>query len=276
MKIIAMLLAGTLLGAGAMYFVKPSQVPVPVADAPSSAQIEIASVSAAPPTNEPVAHEIKLTADPSVTISNLQARVMLLERELATLRAVSQPIPPSLPAVARGTNAPEQQTWLEELRAKDPQRYQEVVQRREEGRQSARYEIARRAAHYLNLDKAAMTPEEVEQRERLLDLLHQSLDLTEKLEADLSEEERADIARSLRRNMRDLSPLLDSERERALYRMGKDIGYTDDDAAAFALYVRDVVDLTSVRSIYRNGLREMGGWGEWDRRGEGGPEGSPR
>jgi len=200
--------------------------------------------------------------DDQAVIQDLRETLTAREGELSMLRA-SMASTAVIPDSMRTTEPEDQRSWLEQMRANDPERYQEIMERREAARQAARYEIAKKAAHFLFRDDVAMTEEEAGQHMRMMGLLQESLALTERLNADIPAGERQDMVRQLRRNMRDLAPLLESERDKELYRVGKDLGYSDEDAAGFALYIRDVIDLTSVQSIFRSTMRGMGGMGGW-------------
>lgn len=272
MKLMLGFLLGAALGVGGMYYGHNVQATLPAQEPPGPAAERA-------PADEAVAEgplEITAQADRSDEIRRLEQALAERERELTAYRAASQS-PAVLPDLVRGAGTDDRQSWLENLRTSDPENYQQLMERREAARQAARYEIAKRAARYIHRDENLLTREEIEQRERMLALLQQSLELTEQWRVDMPEEERREISRTMRRNMRELSPLLETERDREFFLIGKEIGYTDDDAAAFALYMRDVVEMTSVRSIYRNSMREMGGWGDWGgREDRGGSEGRSR
>ncbi|HMP88769.1 MAG TPA: hypothetical protein PJ991_01135 [Kiritimatiellia bacterium] len=205
------------------------------------------------------------TPDYQVIIEDMEARLRAKDEELEMLRANAAGI--GLPDTIRAWMPEDRRDWLSNLQANDPERYQDIMERRERARQTARYEIARRAAHFLFRDESQMSEQESEQHQRMMSLLHDSLILTEQLNAELPSDQRREIGRELRRNMRELSPLLETERDRELFRIGKDLGYNDDQAAQFTLYIRDVIDLTSVQSVFRNSMRAMGGgpWGNPDR-----------
>jgi DNA mismatch repair ATPase MutL len=257
MKSIFVFLIGAALGAGGFYYglhAGPAQV-----EAEKSAPPEMVTEDEPAPEKS---LETSVVADRSGEVQRLKQELAERDRELAAYRVASQSSA-VLPEMVRQAGGEDRQSWLENLRTTDPENYQQLMERREAARQAARYEIAKRAAHFIHRDEELLTGEEVEQRQKMLALLQQSLELTEQWRVDMTEDERREISRTIRRNMRELSPLLETERDREFFRIGKDIGYTDDDAAAFALYMRDVVDMTSVRSIFRNSMREMGGWGGW-------------
>jgi len=202
-----------------------------------------------------------LQIDQQSAINDLQAQLVDKNAMIASLQRNSTSN--VVPDVMRNTEPEERRNWLENLQTSDPERYKEIMEQRETARQAAKYDIAKKAAHFLIRDDVEMTEQEAEQYTRMMTLLEDSMKLTEQLNAELPQDQRREIGRDLRRNMRELSPLLESERDKELYRVGKDLGYTDEDAAGFALYIRDVIDVTSVNSIFRNSMRAMGTGGGW-------------
>lgn len=219
-------------------------------------------VSAQAPATVPV-----VATEDTARIAALTAQLAAQEEELAALRratsvlvtaAAIAPIQPD----RTGTNAPaERRSWLEDLQQTDPARYEEIMARREQARQEARYDIAKKAAFFLQQPVEGLSEVEQEEYVRIMELLTASLKLTEQLDAGLGGDERREVVRSLRDNMRELSPLLEAERGKEFFQVGKDLGYSDADAEAFAAYLTEVVDLTSVNKIFRNAMRGMGGWG---------------
>jgi len=205
------------------------------------------------------AEEASLSPDQEIRV--LRRRVIARDREIARLKG-------STGTTDGGSTNTARQGWLEELKTTDPERYREIVERREQGRQAAKYQIAKRAAHFLSKDRSMLNEEERDQRELMLSLLEESLTITEKIRSDMPEPERREMSRMLRDNLRELYPLLDVERERELMQLGLDMGYPEADAADFVLLVNDILDMTSVSSIFRDSMRQMGGWDGWGRRGE--------
>lgn len=210
----------------------------------------------------------EVSAD-AARIADLEARLAEREAELAALRAAANAPAPSMGVIAdtpmANTNAP-RRSWLEDLQTSDPQRYQEILARREQARQEARYDIAKKASYFLQTPTDGMTEVEAEEYARMMDLLTESLKLTERLDAGLPQEQRRELVGDLRDNMRELSPLLEKERDKEFFQVGKDLGYTDADAQAFADYLTEVINLTSVNQIFRSAMRGMGGgrggWGD--------------
>lgn len=262
MKSLVVFLLGLAAGAAALVTVQrvKSEVKPPDQAAmktPATGEV-VAVASADPVTN---AMELAVTVDdPEREIRILRRQLEVRERELARLRGANgQPD-------ATATNPAPRRPWLEDLKTTDPDRYKEVMERREQGRQATKYEIAKRAAYFLGRDQSALGEEEMKQRDAMLALLEESLNLTEKIRSEMPEEERRDISRTLRDNLRQLSPMLETERFRELHQLGRDMGYSEKDAAEFVLMVNDILDVTSVSSIFRDSMRQMNGWESWGRR----------
>jgi hypothetical protein len=214
---------------------------------------------AVPATVEPDV-ESGIQVDQSNLIKELQAKLAVQSSEISALRFNAGNTVAT--DVARSNEPPfeRRNNWLSNLQTNDPERYKEILDQRKKAQQATKYDIAKKAAHFLNQDVATMTDEEAEQYAKMMDLLDDSLKLSEKLNADLPQDERREIGRTLRDNMRELSPLLESERDKELLRIGKELGYDDRGAVDFANYIHDVIDVTSVNTIFRNSGRAMG-WG---------------
>lgn len=192
------------------------------------------------------------------TVQDLEDRLRAKDEELAMLYARVAEME------ASKTNAPprrdDRRSWMDDLKESDPERYKEITERRENARAAAKYEVAKKAAYFLDRDVSSMSDQEAEKYATMMTLLTDTLALTEQLDSDLPREERRPIMHEFRDNLRELSPMLDEERGKEFYQIGKDMGYTDNDAEAFASYLTEVVDVTSVGSIFRNSMRAMGGW----------------
>jgi len=201
--------------------------------------------------------EGSLLVDNDETIRDLEARLRAKDEELTMLYARVTEME------SAKTNAPprrgDRRSWMDDLKKSDPERYKEITERRESARAAAKYEVAKKAAYFLDRDTSAMSEQEAEEYSRMMNLFTDTLTLTEKLGEDLPREERRPIMHEFRDNLRDLSPMLDTERDKEFYQIGKDMGYADADAEAFATYLTEVVDLTSVQSIFRNAMGGMGG-----------------
>lgn len=226
-----------------------------------NAAVQVVSVPAGEaPVNEPAVVATDVMVDRDAEIRQLEERLKAKDEQIAMLH---NQLTLAARPVSTATNAPgERRSWMDDIRENDPERYKEIMERRETARQAAKYEIAKKAAHFLQKDDSAMSDTEAKEYARMMDLLTESFKLTEQLNAELPREQRWEIARNLRENMRDLSPMLEGERDKEFYQIGKDLGYSDEDATAFAGYIREVIDLTSVQSIFRNSMQAMGGgWG---------------
>ena len=73
-------------------------------------------------------------------------------------------------------------------------------------------------------------------------------------------------------NVDELTPLMEAERDRTFYEIGRDFGYTEDEAQDFVEYLNGIIEVTSMRTIFGGMHGGPGGGGPWG--GGGGPDGS--
>lgn len=149
--------------------------------------------------------------------------------------------------------------WMEALRESDPDRYAEIAQRREAYQRRVQDSFARKAAHFLHRDVDQLSDTEREEHEILLGLLGETWQLSERLqESDLSREERSQLRRELMENARTLRPILEEERDREFYELGRQLGYDEGGAGEFVDYINDMLEITSFGSIGGRGGRRGG------------------
>jgi len=140
--------------------------------------------------------------------------------------------------------------WLEDLKQNDPERYEEIIKRREEARDRMRDGFARKAAELIQRDTSGMTLQEVEEYELMLQVLDEAWLLSERIRADMPQEKRRELRREMRETMHTLSPMMYNERSRQFYMLGIDFGYNENEAVEFVEYLNAIVELTSLRSIW--------------------------
>ncbi len=194
----------------------------------------------------------------------LRERAVLLEAALhekdqmllASQRAQTNDRP------SRADRPPDRRRWLDDLKNNDPQAYEEFLARREESRRRMNESLARKSAFFLNRDTSTLSEEEQAAYGNMLTLLDETWRAAEQLQADLPREERRELRRTLFRNVRELSPMLEAERDVELYNLGRTAGYTEEEAGAFADYVSELIDLTSLDGIFRNMGPRAGFWGD--------------
>jgi hypothetical protein len=114
-----------------------------------------------------------------------------------------------------------------------------------------------------------MTEEQQAAHDRMLELLDDTWELSVKLQADLPLDERRSAMRALRDNVVELEPLLEAERNREFYELGRVAGYDEAGAVRFTEYLTNVLQRTSLQSLVPAGRR-------WTERGPMGPNSPPR
>lgn len=188
-------------------------------------------------------------------IQELEQTLHERDEELERLRARFRPI-----QEAREEASPpmDRQTWLENLQTEDPDRYEEIMSRREAMRQRVNDTFARKAAHFLYRDTSTLDPDEYEEYELMLGLLAETWQMAERMQDPLLERrERWAIGREVMTNVRELQPMLEAERDREFYELAIELGYDDDGAIEFVDYLNDVIDVSTFGSIWR-GMRGGG------------------
>lgn len=194
-------------------------------------------------------------------------------RQLETALAEKDRVIRDLQAAATNRPPPEERRrrepaeWMEELRRNDPARYEEFQKRREERQREQSKQFAEKAAYFLQRDTAKMGGEEKESYNLMLQLLDETWRLSEQMRADMPPDQRRDLRQALREKAEVLNPLLAQERTRTFIEAGLEVGYSETEAADFAEYLNEIIELTSPRGMFRGG--PPGGWGA------GGPGGPP-
>ena len=240
---------------------KPANAPAPASMTPLDlpARVETVTVERASSTQD--------VATLQEEVKNLQASLQAKDEQVAMLQRQNTNRPPE-PRDFRG-----QTNWLESLKTTDPDRYNAIVKAREEARQRVDRDFAEKAAFLLKRDKTKLPENEQKEYDQMVSLLNESWQLTEKLrQSDVPREQRWETMGQLRDKMRELEPLMQNERTRTLVDTGKQLGYSDTQAQAFADYIKDIYEKTSMTPIGR-AMRDAAGGGGF--RGPGGPGGGP-
>jgi len=147
---------------------------------------------------------------------------------------------------------------MEQLKKDDPERYAEIMQRREEFQQQMKYDVARRASLLMNLESSNMTPEERAVHQELLERMGQIFKLTEQIqnpEDGMSRE----MMGELFFNIQEAQPLLEQERRVIIRNMGTDLGLSQLEAENLANYVEAVISATTFQIPERGGRGGPGG-----------------
>lgn len=212
--------------------------------------------------------------------NRLQEQLAEKDRLIAALRQADEAAPAPEPAGAASTNPPAEErrpgrdrgAWLEEIKQTDPQRYEEIQARRQEARERRRRSLAEQANYFLDRDTAKMDAAARAEYERMLGLLDETWRLSEQMQSDLSWEERRPLMRTLHDNMDELAPLMETERDRTFYEIGRDFGYTESEAKDFVEYLNGIIEVTSMRALFGGMHGGPGGGGD---RGGGARGGEP-
>lgn len=191
--------------------------------------------------------------DSDADIAKLHARIAELEAALmrqtpyiAESLDQGQNRTNSLPVDRRGIMA----ARMEELKNENPERYAEIMARREDAIRNIQDAFLQKAAFLLNRDISGMREDEKQAYLEMARLFEETLELSETLRANPDVGERRELMRELFDKTITLEPMLLEERNKEFYKLGRDLGYSRRESAQLVEYLTAVIDLTSTRNIH--------------------------
>lgn len=223
---------------------------LPAPPPPRAPRAEPSASPSAPPATEaaPAAGAV-VPAESSA----LQARIRELEaalREKERALAALPPTPDSPPSTNRPRSRFNGPQWLEQIKENDPERYKQIQDARAAAEKRVDDAFARTSGHLLARDTASMNEQEKASYDLMIQLLTETWELSEKLRADLSRDERREAFQALREKTVALTPLLEAERQREFYELGIQIGYSRNDATQFVGYLNEVIAATTPQPMF--------------------------
>ena len=184
-------------------------------------------------------------------IAVLQAELAEKDRELEVLRKKAE-----TPRSFQLPSPEERKKKLEELKQTDPEKYEEIMTRREEFQNRIRDSFAARASTLLDRDPSSMSEEEQEAYAHMLETLNEAWELTERLTSpDTPREERVQIGKELAEKSKELRPMLSEERDRRLYELGRASGYSESESEGFVEAINETLKATSLPTSFRHPRR---------------------
>ncbi len=157
----------------------------------------------------------------------------------------------AMAASGRRGERPEGRSWMESLKESDPVRFKEMQAVREQTKNQIQNSFAKKSLYLLDRDTSGMDGAEAEEYNKMITLLDNTWRLSEKLQMQgLSRAERRPLMQSVRDNVKQLAPLLLNERDMEFYRTGLKMGYDETQAAQFVDQMNNVIEVTSVQSLY--------------------------
>lgn len=183
-------------------------------------------------------------------------RVMTATEAVSDKTAVATAVPAQRVAQTNGPSGDRRrgrglQERLEKLKETDPEQYKAIMAKRDAARQKTQNAFAERAAYLLSIDTTKMTPEELANYEKMTQVLNHMWGLSERMQGDLSPEERREVRELLRLDTQTLDPLLLAQRDKEWMSVGLQAGYSQEDARALADYMNKVIELTSMRNAFQ-------------------------
>lgn len=202
-------------------------------------------------------------AEGQTEIETLQGRIVALENQLAekeALMASWRQGPTNRPPDAfrrGGADMP----FMGERGTNEVARRAEFEKRREEFQQKVQTAFARKAAFLLDHDTSKLKEDEKQQYEQMVSLLDETWELAAQMQGDLPGEQRREVMRALRDNLRTLDPLLISQRNREFHALAVSLGYSEPEAAQFTSYLTNIIEVTAASTLFPQFQGRGGGGG---------------
>ena len=164
--------------------------------------------------------------------------------ELVTVQSLEEQVSEEQPKRSQRESFSDRMARMKE---EDPEGYTEMTQQRQERQETIRYNLAERTATFMDLDTSNMTEEERANHELLVEKMANVWTLTEQFQNQEEETPNREAMRELFTEMRDVRPLLETERTVMFKQLGTDLGYEGENAAEFASYVEDIIEATTIQ-----------------------------
>ncbi len=167
------------------------------------------------------------------------------------------------PEAERQDERPRRESFEErmaQMKEEDPERYAEMIQRREERQQTLKYNLAERTATFMDLDTTHMTEEERKNHELLVNKMANIWALTDQFQDPEQAPDREAMG-ALFSEIREARPLMEMERSTMFKQLGTDLGYEGAEAQDFANHVEDIISATTLQMPRGGGRGGRGGGG---------------
>lgn len=140
--------------------------------------------------------------------------------------------------------------WLAGVRTNDPARYEAMQKRREKARQQADNAYAGATNYFLYRDTQNMSDSDKEEFLRMLTLLQETRTMIQQMQAGLPPEDRRTAMSTVRSNIVELTPLLNSERDQEMFDLAVSMGHSETEADRMVAYIKQIASNTSLRVIF--------------------------
>ncbi len=180
----------------------------------------------------------------------------------------SFPAPQAPPAENRDENSGQQdrqdrgRAAMEKLKETDPERYAAMVERMNNFTKQMHENSAKQVDFMKKLDTKSMTPEQLDNHNKLQPLVARNNQLLYELTQNPEGDNASNIRREMFDNSRQMRDLLDTERSVALQQFATQLGYRSDQTAQFEEYIKYVYDMTSSNPFRGGGNRGPQGQGQ--------------
>ena len=183
------------------------------------------------------------------------AEIADLKKQLADLGSTKPKTSTTIKAKSKQvqTKWGSQRMSLKEMKVNNPERYQKIMDYYNSMNSRVASGVEDKMVFFNELDTANMTEEELENHQKLLEKLAKMHEATEK--AGENPDDIKNNMRSQWKNYRELSKLMQKERDYLILDAGRKMGFDDTEAKLLRDYVNNAHEITSGRSFFRGGGR---------------------
>jgi hypothetical protein len=145
----------------------------------------------------------------------------------------------------------QQRERMEQLQAEDPQEYARIQEERQTFQRKISENVGGQVEFLASLNLEGLTQEQLDNHSILMERLTTFRQKIDQLNSDPAAAEDGVSRRELFQEFREITPLLEAERQVVLNDLAIDLGYAPDETQSFVEYVDYVNEMTSPRAIMR-------------------------
>lgn len=239
-KLLLFLLMLLVFGLGCVtggLLLKPCAAPA----SPAAPQVRVARVSNVVPAEEALKLSVALSEIEALKAEKTRLQKQLSERTPPPEEGEEEAFEPSEEAQMS------MRVFMEELKEHDPEQYEEIMRQRAAW-EMLMAEVRRLRANFFNsLDTSLLTPEELANHTRYLELLKKRDALEAQFDAAMENDEEIteEMSITMAETMEEMYPIQIAEREALFKAVATSMGLQGADVEAFAAIIHEVIGVTS-------------------------------
>ena len=193
--------------------------------------------------------EVARSVDGLDELLELRKSIVLLRQENRRLQQDIDGLTNGVVHISRGSQQMPRKSYINRLEKEDPERHKRILERLQDKNRQTEEALADSAEFLFNLDMSAMTPEQAQNHQKLLDLLEDSWKQLDIMKVDPRGEDAQKAKSELRSNVMAMRKAYETERQTALEQWCQWKGISPDQAAAARAEIEAVYEQTDPSKI---------------------------